>query len=738
MSLPIPVAAFVASEVEVQRDQFVRVNNTQPLPRGLVAELLPQLSGPVPRKLTAFQAPAVLCERLQRDGTSPFHGLVRLASSAGRKRGTEVVAGTALLSMIHDSFDRPTGCLFALRHTSDGSVDLEAAFELLRTYWTGVREAFPEAWGLPPTRSRLMHSIGIRSMGRLMDRVMSVVRNGDVGGVEAELGRIRDRCRWTSGSWDEVNGLEWDALQLVPAHLRALSDYLVRSLSERLGSGVKFFLPDSQDVIDPGYDFETEGRRPDRCRQRTESYAYEVFSRPVCDGILVSKGIVDGHDKAQTRFSLGQRCRLLGAGVHEYFRISDPARRMPVMGDCGAFTYVNDPRPPYSVDELIEFYREGRFDYGVSLDHIVPMFRESWDTNPSGVPRVARERQELTLKLAEQFLRRSKAGVFVPVGVAQGWSPSSFASAVERLQAMGYRNIAIGGMASAKDSALLATLRAIDRIRRTECSLHLLGIRVTTQLSDYQRLGVTSFDTTSPLRQAFKDDLHNYHTLERDFVAVRVRQSSHPSIQRLVASGAASQLAIERLERMCLSALADFDRGRANVDDVLSPLLEYEALQLQGRDDGRAGTDRVSLYGRLYREVLEASPWKICPCEVCSELGHQVILLRGSERSRRRGFHNLWVFYRRLERTLSDTDCAPAHSRRRFMPQRAEFRFPALEIPQTRNRSLYVFAADGKVVPEFASVSRARRRDRTFEGYQRGEVRSIFRRFESTSRGTIL
>src|SRR2546428_5139588 len=37
----VPVSAFLADTIEVQRDQFLRVNNTRPLPRGLVTELLP-------------------------------------------------------------------------------------------------------------------------------------------------------------------------------------------------------------------------------------------------------------------------------------------------------------------------------------------------------------------------------------------------------------------------------------------------------------------------------------------------------------------------------------------------------------------------------------------------------------------------------------------------------------------------------------------------------------------------
>src|SRR5436190_15021154 len=67
------------------------------------------------------------------------------------------------------------------------------------------------------------------------------------------------------------------------------------------------------------------------------------------------------------------------------------------------------------------------------------------------------------------------------------------------------------------------------------------------------------------------------------------------------------------------------------------------------------------------------------------------------------------------------------------MPQRTkrsedsltEMRFSALEVRQGPRRVLYSFAADGKVLPRFATVSRLHRRsDDEIGGYQRPEVLS--------------
>lgn len=57
---------------------------------------------------------------------------------------------------------------------------------------------------------------------------------------------------------------------------------------------VDFFFPDSQDQIDPIFDFEAEGSSMDRVRQRDDRYAHEVIAPAPYTGILLSKALVDG------------------------------------------------------------------------------------------------------------------------------------------------------------------------------------------------------------------------------------------------------------------------------------------------------------------------------------------------------------------------------------------------------------------------------------------------------------
>ena len=119
---------------------------------------------------------------------------------------------------------------------------------------------------------------------------------------------------------------------------------------------MRFFFPDSQDQIDPTFDFTTEERSPLRVRQRDDLYIHEALRARVIDGLLVSKAIVDGRAGASGKYTLAQRHRLYRAGVRRFFRLDTaPGEALVTMGDCGAFSYINDDVPPYRPDEVIDF-----------------------------------------------------------------------------------------------------------------------------------------------------------------------------------------------------------------------------------------------------------------------------------------------------------------------------------------------------------------------------------------------
>jgi len=404
-------------------------------------------------------------------------------------------------------------------------------------------------------------------------------------------------------------------------------------------SKVKFFFPDSHDFVDPTFDFETETNNEHRVIQRDDKYAHELFSKPVYDGILVSKAVVDGLNGVKGRYSVAQRQRFFREGIYKFFRLP---KSYETMGDCGAFSYSDEYEPLYTIDEVNEFYTNSGFTHGISLDHIIFDF-ETPKKKVSGERLIeCKRRQDITLTLAETFLKSNKDLNFTPYGVAHGWNPESYAESVKALQKMGYKRIAIGGMAYSRSHEILSVLKHVNEIRQPGTQLHLLGINRLNHIIEFSTFGVTSFDSTSPLMKGLKDDKLNYHTHGEDYTSIGLPQvDANNTMRNLVKKGIIDQNKAIDLERECLNAVIAFDKGTISKANVLNSLLKYENIY-------NSKASRIELMDK----VLTDKPWKNCPCDVCQDIGIHVVLKRAAARNRRRGFHNLYIAYEKLQREL--------------------------------------------------------------------------------------
>ncbi|RJQ27568.1 DGQHR domain-containing protein [Candidatus Parcubacteria bacterium] len=226
--IPVPVVAFVAPDLETQRSQFILVNKAKPLPTRLINELLPEVDTHLPKDLSVRKIPSELCNLLNIDPKSPFYKLIERESL----RDTEqqgIINDTAIMEVIRKSLYNPLGALSPFKGLGDNPADTDGMYKTLILFWGQVKEVFPEAWGLPPTKSRLMHGTGIKALGVLMDRIMARInphQNAqDV--VRKSLIAIAPSCAWTDGIWDGL-GLKWNEVQNISSHIRALSDYLVK------------------------------------------------------------------------------------------------------------------------------------------------------------------------------------------------------------------------------------------------------------------------------------------------------------------------------------------------------------------------------------------------------------------------------------------------------------------------------------------------------------------------------
>ena len=84
-----------------------------------------------------------------------------------------------------------------------------------------------------------------------------------------------------------------------------------------------------------------------------------MYPTPNYDGILLSRAVAEK--------SKSKAARINEMGVHRMLRVP---REFPIMGDCGAFDYIMEDVPPYSTEDVIDYYTR-LISTSVSVDHLI-------------------------------------------------------------------------------------------------------------------------------------------------------------------------------------------------------------------------------------------------------------------------------------------------------------------------------------------------------------------------------
>ena len=392
---------------------------------------------------------------------------------------------------------------------------------------------------------------------------------------------------------------------------------------------LRYFIPEWDDLVDPDYYFVNDIHSGGTGNWSNEVYAHQMYKEPNYDGILVSKVVAEK--------SVSKKERINEMGVHRYLRVP---REFPIMGDCGAFGYINEDVPPYSTEEILDYYTRLDFDLGVSIDHLIVSATEAQK----------KERYQLTIQNAEDFLKEHRARdlPWTPIGAIQGWDPKTYTDAAKQYVAMGYKYIALGGLVRTSTKGILPILDEVHKVVPNDVDMHLFGIARPKVLNVFADYGVTSVDSASYLRRAWMGTGENYLTENGElYAAIRIPDSTKSfRAKRMVSEGRATLSQVQKLEQSCIKAMHNFDKGKASISKTLNILMEYDHLITPDRPDNSA----------LLEKTLREAPWKRCGCDICRRDGIDVVIFRGNNRNRRRGFHNTYVFYRMMQKTLMGND----------------------------------------------------------------------------------
>jgi hypothetical protein len=393
---------------------------------------------------------------------------------------------------------------------------------------------------------------------------------------------------------------------------------------------LRFFIPDWDDMVDPDYDFVTDTHRGVSGTWWNQVFAHQMFedqqgyNAPNYDGLLVSRAVAE---KPQRKRALIDEV----GGIHNYLRVP---KDFPVLGDCGAFSYLLQDEPPYSTDELLDYYTDLGFDFGVSADHLL-----------FGAPdeEGQQRRYDITMRNAEAFIDGWKARKpnWTPVGALQGMNPKQYAEAAAKYVQWGYTYLGIGGQVRSKTPYILEIAHAIRAVVPPSTRLHLFGVARLDSLNQFINAGITSVDSASYLRQAWMRMGQNYIGKNGLYAAIRV-----PEVERRIRQGVSGEEAdrLRRLEAEALASLRALDANQCSVDACLNAVLDYKTA---------IGTKFPTSVVPEYQATLEDRPWEDCGCEICRDARIEVLIFRRNNRNRRRGFHNNYMFYHLMDKTIA-------------------------------------------------------------------------------------
>ncbi|WP_083444769.1 DGQHR domain-containing protein DpdB [Herbaspirillum rhizosphaerae] len=212
-------ACLICPDINELRRQFILINNTKPLSKSLIYELLPSVPG-LPDRLTPRSLAAKITESLNFTPESSLYGFIKMETYP-----TGILKDTVVQKAIMNS--ESAGAIQVLMYEKHGH---EKAAELVSNFFHAVRQVFSGDWeGHKPATSRLVHGVGIVAMGYVMDEVYSRTKSISIASFKAGLTPLIGRTAWTNGHWhfSDEEVVPWNRLENTPRQYQLLAEHLV-------------------------------------------------------------------------------------------------------------------------------------------------------------------------------------------------------------------------------------------------------------------------------------------------------------------------------------------------------------------------------------------------------------------------------------------------------------------------------------------------------------------------------
>ena len=235
------ISAIICKSEEMLQKQFILINNTRPLSKDLIYELLPSVDG-LPPRLTGRTFASKMTQDLNFKKDSVFRGLIKLHTNP---YGT--ITPNSIQKVIMNS--KTNGAMREI-YSDRGYED---CIKLIDNFFNAVSNVFENSWFLKdskgqfiydgnqnkaiqrPNKSRLTHGAGIISMGHIMDTVFTIKRSETVGEFIDILNLLKPHTAWTSGYWEFDSGKKsFSEIQNIPNHISELRDFLFKKVTTEI------------------------------------------------------------------------------------------------------------------------------------------------------------------------------------------------------------------------------------------------------------------------------------------------------------------------------------------------------------------------------------------------------------------------------------------------------------------------------------------------------------------------
>jgi len=211
------VSALICRDEAELRRQFVLINNTKPLPKSLIYELLPTVDD-LPPRLSRRSTAADITARLNFENTSLQSYIKQHTMPDG------MIADTVIQKIIMESLTNGV-----LRELIRGPKGVERCVRLVSNFFEAVKKTFPEAWhGQKPATSRLLHGAGVQALGDVMEVLAQRAEARTVEEFREGIECLKGRTAWTEGEWNFDGEIRrWNSIQNVNRDVALLKHYLV-------------------------------------------------------------------------------------------------------------------------------------------------------------------------------------------------------------------------------------------------------------------------------------------------------------------------------------------------------------------------------------------------------------------------------------------------------------------------------------------------------------------------------